>query len=47
MSRVIVVDFDKDIYLNNKDSVVYINKYEGDKQDDQLKNLSLFLNKLA
>lgn len=47
MDRVVVVDFDKDIYLNNKNNVIFLEKYDGEKIDDSLKDLSLFLNHLS
>lgn len=45
--KFIVVDFSRDNYLNNKDNVIVIDKYEGKEQDDGLKNLQLFLEHCA
>ena len=47
MDRVVVVDFDKDIYLNNKNNVIFMEEYDGQKKDESLKDLSLFLNHLS
>lgn len=31
--KVVVIDFEKDSYLNNKDNVIKISQYNGEKDD--------------
>lgn len=45
--KFIVVDFTSDSYLNHKDNVVVIDKYEGQMEDNGLRELGLFLEHCA
>lgn len=45
--KYIVVDFTSDNYLNNKNNVVIIDKYEGQEVDNGLKELGMFLEHCA
>lgn len=45
--KFIVVDFSSDHYLNNKDNVVVLDKYNGEMEDNGLKELGLFLEHCA
>jgi import inner membrane translocase subunit TIM50 len=47
LDRVVVIDFDSDVYYNNKQNVIYLKEYRGEKDDKGLKEVSFFLNHLA
>jgi len=45
--KVVVVDFDKDIYKGEPENLILLNKYHGEENEDSLRYLSVFLNHLA
>lgn len=45
--KVVVVDFDKDIYKNEPENLILLSKYQGEENEDSLRYLSVFLNHLA
>jgi TFIIF-interacting CTD phosphatase-like protein len=45
--KVVIVDFEKDSYLNAKNNIVKIKHYEGEKEDQEIKKLMFLLSHLA
>jgi TFIIF-interacting CTD phosphatase-like protein len=45
--KTVIIDFEKDSYLNAKDNIIKMSHYEGQKDDQEIKKLLFFLNHLA
>jgi import inner membrane translocase subunit TIM50 len=47
LRKVVVVDFDKDIYKEEPENLILLSKYQGEESEDSLRYLGVFLNHLA
>lgn len=43
----VIVDFEKNSYLNAKDNIIKVSRYEGETEDQEIKKLLFLLNHLA